>query len=318
VNAEAQEHDHRAIEAEGLSKSYGDLVAVDDLDLAVAPGEFFGLLGPNGAGKTTTIHILSTLLRPSRGSARVAGFDIAKAPLGVRGRIGIVFQETTLDLDLTAEENLRFAARLYGLEGARLRSRMDELLALFGLAERRHDRVRTFSGGMRRALDLARGLLHRPDVLFLDEPTLGLDPVYRRAIWEFLYRLRAEEKTTLFLTTHYLEEADSCDRVAIIESGRIAVEGTPYQLKRRFGRETIELEAPRVDEALIAEVRRRTGCEAIIGARGLQVSVEAAGEILPALTPLLGGRVTSIRVRQPTLDDVFVAVAPAASVARGV
>jgi ABC-2 type transport system ATP-binding protein len=314
VSAAAQEHGRWAIEASGLGKSYGNLVAVAGIDLAVGPGEFFGLLGPNGAGKTTTIHMLATLLRPSRGSARVAGLDVAKAPLGVRGRIGIVFQETTLDLDLTAEENLRFAARLYGLKGARLRSRVAELFALFGLTERGNDRVRTFSGGMRRALDLARGLLHRPDVLLLDEPTLGLDPVHRRAIWQFLHRLRAEEQTTLFLTTHYLEEADGCDRVAIMASGRIAVEGTPDQLKRRFGRESIELEAPRVDEALLAEVQRRTGCAAVVGARGLQVLVEAADETLPALVPLLGGRVTSIRVRQPTLDDVFAAIVPGAPV----
>ena len=302
-----------AIEATGLAKIYGSVVAVDHVDLAVAPGEFFGLLGPNGAGKTTTIHMLATLLRPSRGSARVVGFDVSKSPLRVRSRIGIVFQDTTLDLDLTAEENLRFAARLYGMEGRQLRSRIDELLGLFDLLKRRHDRVRTFSGGMRRALDLARGLLHRPDVLFLDEPTLGLDPVHRRAVWDFLHRLRAEEQTTLFLTTHYLEDADSCDRVAIIESGRIAVEGSPDQLKRTFGHETIELETDCVDDALVEEVRRLTGSEPAIGPRGMHLRVEAAEKILPALIPLLGNRVTSLRVRQPTLDDVFIAVAPRAS-----
>lgn len=302
-----------AIHATGLAKSYGTAVAVHHVDLSVAPGEFFGLLGPNGAGKTTTIHMLATLLRPTRGSAKVAGFGVIESPLRVRSRIGIVFQETTLDLDLTAEENLRFAARLYGLRGQQLRSRIDELLRLFDLLRRRNDRVRAFSGGMRRALDLARGLLHRPAVLFLDEPTLGLDPVHRRAVWDFLHRIRAEEETTLFLTTHYLEEADSCDRVAIIESGRIAVSGTPDQLKRRFGHETIELEADRVDDALAAEVQSLTGSHPVITPRGIQLRVDAAEKTLPALIPLLGRRVTGVRVRKPTLDDVFIAVAPGAS-----
>src|SRR5271154_3854639 len=226
--------------------------AVDSIDLEVGSGEFFGFLGPNGAGKTTTIRMLTTLLHPSRGTAFVAGKDVLDDPLAVRREIGVVFQETTLDGDLTAEENLRFCTRLYGLSRKESKIRIDEALQLFDLTERRDERVRTFSGGMRRALDLARGILHRPSILFLDEPTLGLDPTQRRRIWGFLGRLSSEEGTTLFLTTHYLEEADPCDRVAIVDRGRIVVAGEPTVLKRALGKESIELSSEH-PEALAEE-----------------------------------------------------------------
>ena len=186
-----------AIAAVGLGRDYGSVRAVDAVDLEVRSGEFFGFLGPNGAGKTTTIGMLTTLLHPSRGAAWVAGRDVWAEPLAVRRQIGVVFQETSLDLDLTAEENLRFCTRLYGLSRKESASRIDEALRLFDLGERRRERVRSFSGGMRRALDLARGILHRPSILFLDEPTLGLDPAQRRRIWEFLLRLRTESGTTV-------------------------------------------------------------------------------------------------------------------------
>src|SRR5712692_8485202 len=247
-----------AIAALGLGRDYGAVRAVDAIDFDVRPGEFFGFLGPNGAGKTTTIRMLTTLLRPSRGSARVAGKDVQRDPLGVRRQIGVVFQETTLDLDLTADENLRFCTRLYGLSRRESRQRIDEALSLFGLEERRGQRVRSFSGGMRRALDLARGILHRPSILFLDEPTLGLDPTQRRRIWEFLRRLCNESGTTLFLTTHYLEEADPCDRVAIVDRGQVVVLGEPSALKRTLGAESIELITEHAD-ALTPRVRDLTG-----------------------------------------------------------
>ena len=235
--------DGPAIEARGLGKDFGLVVALRSLDLEVQRGEFFGFLGPNGAGKTTTIHLFATLLRPSRGEACVEGHDILREPLAVRRRIGLVFQETTLDRDLTVEQNLAFAGRLYGLDSATARGRIDELLELFELEGRRHDHVRALSGGMRRALDIARGILHSPALLFLDEPTLGLDPAGRRRTWDFLHRLRQSESMTFFLTTHYLEEAAGCDRVAMIHRGELIASGTPAELRG---------EARTLEEAFIA------------------------------------------------------------------
>ena len=295
--------DEVAVEATGLGRDYGRFCAVDAIDLRVRPGEFFGFLGPNGAGKTTTIRMLTTLLRPSRGSALVAGREVTEDPRGVRRQIGLVFQETTLDLDLTAEENLRFAARLYGLSRRESSARIAEALDLFGLAERRRQRVRTFSGGMRRALDLARGILHRPAILFLDEPTLGLDPGQRRRIWEFLRRLCDESGTTLFLTTHYLEEADDCDRVAIVDHGRIIALDSPASLKRALGQESIELEGGPPDE-LAARAHELTGIEPHRGNRGVTLIVYDAETLLSSLLPLTRSGVT-VRVSPPTLEDVF-------------
>lgn len=220
-----------SIEARGLGKDFGPIRALHALDLTVRRGEFFGFLGPNGAGKTTTIHLLATLLRPSRGAATVEGYDVLREPLAVRRRIGLVFQESTLDRDLTAEQNLLFAARLYGLDGGVARRRIDELLELFDLRERRAELIRSLSGGMKRALDIARGMLHSPTLLFLDEPTLGLDPANRRRTWEFLHRLRASESMTFFLTTHYLEETARCDRVAILHRGELVALGPPSELQ---------------------------------------------------------------------------------------
>ena len=277
---------------------------MDAIDLEVQPGEFFGFLGPNGAGKTTTIRMLTTLLMPSRGEARVAGGDVIEDSLAVRRRIGVVFQETTLDLDLTAEENLRFCTRLYGLSRRESKARIDEALSLFGLSERRNARVRSFSGGMRRALDLARGILHRPAILFLDEPTLGLDPGQRRRIWAFLQTLVAEHQTTLFLTTHYLEEADPCDRVAIVDHGRIVALGGPEKLKHNLGRERIDLRTERPDE-FVAQVRELTGLEPQRAQHGLSVFVDDAGNFLPRLLPLTAQGV-ELGVTHPTLEDVFV------------
>jgi ABC-2 type transport system ATP-binding protein len=229
-----------AIVARGLGKDFGAIRALDRLDLEVRAGEFFGFLGPNGAGKTTTVHLLATLLRPSRGTAAVAGHDVVRDSLAVRRRIGLVFQETTLDRDLSVEENLRFAARLWNVPAPRARARISALLGQFGLAERRRDPVRTLSGGMRRALDIARGILHDPQVLFLDEPTAGLDPRARRALWDLVRALRASSGLTVFLTTHYVEEAEPCDRVAVLDRGRLAALGTPAELKRAAGAASLE------------------------------------------------------------------------------
>ncbi|MBV8079142.1 MAG: ATP-binding cassette domain-containing protein [Actinobacteria bacterium] len=293
-----------AIAVAGLGRDYGRVRAVDAVDLDVQPGEFFGFLGPNGAGKTTTIRMLCTLLQPSRGEARVAGGDVVENALDVRRKIGVVFQETTLDLDLTAEENLRFCTRLYGLSRRDSKARIDEALQLFGLEERRHARVRSFSGGMRRALDLARGILHRPSILFLDEPTLGLDPGQRRRIWAFLQKLTREHGTTLFLTTHYLEEADPCDRVAIVDHGRIVALGEPAELKRRLGHDRVDVRTDRAEE-FVPRLRELTGLEPQRAQHGLSIFVDDASAILPSLLPLTADG-AEVGVTRPTLEDVFV------------
>jgi ABC-2 type transport system ATP-binding protein len=296
------------VQAFGIGKDYGKLRAVDAVDITVGDGDFFGFLGPNGAGKTTMIHMLTTLVSPTRGRAEVAGHDVVAEPLAVRKNIGLVFQETTLDGELSAEENLQLAGKLYGLGRADLRARIEEVLALFELTDRRHDSVRTFSGGMRRQVDLARGILHRPAVLFLDEPTLGLDPVNRGRVWEFLERLAREEGMTLFLTTHYLEEAEPCDRVMIVDRGTVIAQGTPDELKREIGgSESIELVMSDPDPRLLADIGRRTGSEPRRTDNGVIVAVDSAEAILPMLLPLIGDRLESLSVRKPTLDDVFVA-----------
>jgi ABC-2 type transport system ATP-binding protein len=229
-----------AIDVRGLGKDFGAVRALDRLDLEVREGEFFGLLGPNGAGKTTTVHLLATLLAPSRGTARVAGHDVAREGLAVRRHIGLVFQETTLDRDLTITENLRFAARLWNLPDRVARPRIDMVLRQFGLWERRHDSVRGLSGGLRRAADIARGILAEPRILFLDEPTAGLDPRARRALWEQIRDLRAASGVTVLLTTHYVAEAEPCDRVAVLDHGRLAALGAPSELKRAAGVGSLE------------------------------------------------------------------------------
>ena len=244
------------VQAFGLGKDYGKLRAVEAVDITVNHGEFFGFLGPNGAGKTTMIHMLTTLVGPTRGRAEIAGHDVVAEPLEVRKHIGLVFQETTLDGELSAEENLQLAGKLYGLGRAELKERISEVLELFELTDRRHDSVRTFSGGMRRQVDLARGILHRPAVLFLDEPTLGLDPVNRGRVWEFLERLASEEGMTLFLTTHYLEEAEPCDRVMIVDRGTVIAQGTPDELKRDIGGSE-SIDSPRTHYSDVAKALLR-------------------------------------------------------------
>ena len=229
-----------AIEAHGLGKDFGPVRAVDRLELEVREAEFFALLGPNGAGKTTTVHLLATLLAPSRGTARVAGHDVVRQSVLVRRSIGLVFQETTLDRDLTVEENLRFAARLWDLPNGVATQRTEQLLQRFGLLTRRRDPVRALSGGQRRALDIARGILHEPQILFLDEPTAGLDPGNRRLLWELILGVRRSCGVTIFLTTHYLEEAEPCDRVAVLDHGRLVALGSPAALQREAGVGSLE------------------------------------------------------------------------------
>ena len=230
----------RAVSARGLARRYDEVEAVAGVDLDVEPGEVFGFLGPNGAGKSTTIKMLCTLVQPSAGSATVAGYDIVKQRDDVRRAIGLVFQDPTLDGYLTAEQNLRMHAELYGVPKAVVGERMTDVLEMVGLADRRRSRVSTYSGGMKRRLEIARGLLHAPRVLFLDEPTVGLDPQTRASIWRYINELRRREDITIFMTTHYMDEAEYCDRISIMVDGRIVALGTPSELKSQYEARTID------------------------------------------------------------------------------
>lgn len=295
------------IEVDGLRKSFGPVAAVDGISFAVRRGEIFGFLGPNGAGKTTTIQMLSTLLDPTAGSARIAGFDVARQPVEVRKRIGIVFQGPSLDGNLTAEENLLFHARLYNVPAAVYRERSAAVLEMVGLAERRRSKVTTFSGGMKRRLEIARGLLHHPDVLFLDEPTVGLDPQTRAAIWEHVRRLRDETGITVFMTTHYLDEAEHCDRVAIIDHGRLVALDTPVNLKRGLGGDVVRVRCRNAAD-LAARLRDGQGLAVTPIDGGVAVQVPDAATFVPRLLTDLGKDVESVEIKQPSLDDVFLSL----------
>jgi len=292
-----------AVEADALSKRYGEVAAVTEVSFAVDRGEVFAFLGPNGAGKSTTIKMLCTLARPTSGRATVAGFDVAQQPRAVRRAIGLVFQEQTLDDQLTAEENLRFHAVLYQVPADQVDARIDRVLRLVALRERRRDLVSTFSGGMARRLEIARGMLHTPTVLFLDEPTVGLDPQTRALMWEDVLRMRAEEGTTVFLTTHYMDEAEYADRIAIIDHGRIVALDTPDALKRGIGADTVEL-ATADDEA--AERRLTEAGYRVSRDEEALVVFTADGEgHVGRLVEAVGTPVRTVRVHRPTLDDVF-------------
>jgi ABC-2 type transport system ATP-binding protein len=294
-----------AVLVRDLHKSYGDLEAVAGIDLEIPPGELFGFLGPNGAGKSTTIKVLCTLVRPTSGSAQVSGFDVVADRSEVRRHIGLVFQEPTLDEYLTAEQNLTFHAEIYGMPRAGLAQRMDAVLALVGLAERRADRVSTFSGGMKRRLEIARGLLHSPRVLFLDEPTIGLDPESRLTLWKYVDELRLRENITVFLTTHYMDEAERCDRIAIVENGKIAALGTPAGLKASVGQDRVHLRT--ANNAATAQiVESRLGVKAVADDDGVDVFTEDGEAFIPRLFEI-GLTVRSVKITRPTLDDVFLA-----------
>lgn len=293
-----------AVSVRALVKRYGAVEAVAGIDLDVASGEVFGFLGPNGAGKTTTISILCTLVRPTSGRARVGGYDVATERDEVRRNIGLVFQETTLDGYLSAEQNLRFHAELYGIQRGLIAERIGTVMDMVGLSSRRKSLVKTFSGGMKRRLEIARGLMHSPRVLFLDEPTIGLDPQTRSSIWAYLEQLRATEDITIFLTTHYMEEAEHCDRIAIMDAGRIVVTGTPLALKAAVGKDKVAL-VTTDDATAKASLAERFGIEASFGQGGLSFFVEGGERFLPRLFSELGVEISSVSVSRPTLDDVF-------------
>jgi ABC-2 type transport system ATP-binding protein len=293
-----------AVTVRGLVKRYDDVEAVSGIDLDVEAGETFGFLGPNGAGKTTTIGVLCTLVRPTGGEATVAGHDVARERDDVRRNIGLVFQDTTLDGYLTAEENLRLHAELYGVPRAAVPDRMQQVMEMVGLWERRASLVRTFSGGMKRRLEIARGLLHSPRVLFLDEPTVGLDPQTRSSIWGYIRELKEREDITIFLTTHYMDEAEYCDRIAIMDRGRIIVVDTPEALKASVGRDRVQI-ATDDDAAAIAALRDRFGLEATVAEGQVTFAVEGGGQFVPRLFAELGVPIRSVSVSRPSLDDVF-------------
>jgi ABC-2 type transport system ATP-binding protein len=293
-----------AIEVNGLAREFKGFVAVDHISFSVSGGEIFGFLGPNGAGKTTTVRMLCTLIRPSAGTAHVAGFDLVHRQTDVRRSIGIIFQDPSLDDRLTARENLRFHAMVYKVPRAEVNSRIAFALDWMELTERANDIVRNFSGGMKRRLEIARGLLHAPRVLFLDEPTLGLDPQTRSRIWEHLLRLRQEHGTTLFLTTHYMDEAENCDRIAIIDHGRIIALDTPAKLKAQVQGDCIHLETAD-DAAAEAEVKQRYNAAVVRDATGLHFEVESGAAFVPGLVRELSVPVRTVSVRPPTLEDVF-------------
>jgi ABC-2 type transport system ATP-binding protein len=293
-----------AITVNGLTKSFDEVEAVRGVDFEVATGEVFGFLGPNGAGKSTTINMLCTLAKPSAGSATVAGYDVVTERDDVRRHIGLVFQDPTLDAYLSAKENLRLHAELYGVERSLVAARMKQVLELVGLWERRDSPVGTFSGGMQRRLEIARGLMHSPRVLFLDEPTIGLDPQTRSSIWSYIELLKETEDITIFMTTHYMDEAEFCDRIAIMDQGEIVVLDTPEALKASVGADRVTIDTED-DEAAIRALEERFGIEAGIAEGAVTFGVASGEEFVPRLFAELGVPIRSVRVSRPTLDDVF-------------
>lgn len=300
-----------SIEIRGLTKNYGNLLAIDHIDLDVYEGEIFGILGPNGAGKTTLINMLTTLLRPTDGTANVMGFDIEEQAKEIRKEIGVVFQNTILEDDLAAGETLDIHARLYGVPKEDREERIRELLRLFHLEERQKDLVGTFSGGMKRRLEVAKGILHDPKVLFLDEPTVGLDPQSRDVVWHYIEKINHEKRMTILLTTHYLEEADRlCDRLGLIDHGRIVALGTPKSLKEDVStKEVIEVELESPNEEQIRKIKRIGFVNEVISeGNTLRITVERGGKVFSQIVELLNNEKVEIRsvfLREPTLNDVF-------------
>jgi ABC-2 type transport system ATP-binding protein len=297
------------IATENLTKKFDGFTAVDHIKFSVNKGEIFGFLGPNGAGKTTTIKMLTTLLFPTEGSASIAGFDILKQRAAVRENIGIVFQEPAIDTELTGRENLDFHARMYGLSQETRKKRIDEVLTLVDLLDKKDVIVKQYSGGMKRRLEIARGLMHSPRVLFLDEPTLGLDAQTRRAIWEYIKRLNKEENTTIFLTTHYMDEADFlCDRIGIIDHGKILVMDTVERLKKSVGHDVITLSCSDM-ERLQKRLEQESWVSNITPhASFLTLGVDRGEEKIPVVFDIartVDVTISSVDVRKPTLDDVF-------------
>jgi len=302
-----------SIETKSLTKSFGDLVAVNDISFSVEKGEIFGFLGPNGAGKSTTMMIFTTLLKPTNGNAFVGGFDVIKNPKQVRENIGFVQQETTVDEYLSGRENLLLQAKLNHIPKNEINQRIDEVLDLIELSNKQHEAVVTYSGGMRKRLDIAGGLLHHPKVLFLDEPTVGLDIQTRRKIWQYIKKIHTQFDMTIFLTTHYMEEADSlCDRIGIIDHGKIQVIDTPKNMKNDLGNEIISLviESNSSYDSFLLELKKIEFIKKINEDDSkLTLFTSNGTEVIPQIFQIsseLGIKIKSISLTQPTLDDVFI------------
>lgn len=292
------------IEVMGLVRKFGNFIAVDGVNFSVNQGEVFGFLGPNGAGKSTTIKVLCTLLKPTAGKCYVCGHDVEFAPGDVRSSIGIVFQDYTLDNYLTAQQNLAYHCKIYHVPRNEREKRIERVLELVDLSDRRYDLVRNFSGGMKRRLEIARGLLHHPRVLILDEPTVGLDPQTRRYVWDHIHELRRSHDITIFLTTHYMDEAENCQRIAIIDQGKIIALDSPEELKRQVSADIITLSTDD-DITSMEEIQRIFGLRVIQQPQGLTIEVENGEDFLPILIENLPKKIKHISVRHPSLDDVF-------------
>lgn len=295
------------VEVENVSRRFGKIEAVKQVSFVIEEGEIFGFLGPNGAGKTTTINMLCTLLRPTGGNARVNGYDIVHQRSEVRRSIGLVFQQPTVDESLSAEQNLRFHGYAYGIPADIREQRIRDLLTMVELWDRRKGTVRTFSGGMKRRLEIARGLLHHPRVLFLDEPTLGLDPQTRKHIWEYLIELRQREHLTIFLTTHYMEEAENAGRIAVIDHGRIVAIGSPDELKNAVGGDLVVFSTAD-NEAAARVIRDRYHLEPQVQDGQVRFQVSAGESFLPDFVREFPQRLLSVGLRRPTLEDVFISL----------
>ena len=303
--APATQANSAVIAVRGLVHRYQDRTALNGVSLDVRPAELFGLLGPNGSGKTTLFRILSTLMVPSSGAATIVGLDAVRQPGALRRDIGVVFQAQSVDLKLTAYENLWHQGHLYGLRGPELKKRIEEILTRVGLLDRAGDRVETFSGGMQRRIELAKGLLHHPEVLLLDEPTTGLDPGARRDLWQYLQVLRDEEHVSVIVTTHLMEEAERCDRLAILNEGNLVALGTPEELTREIGGDVILLEA-RDPQSLADRIRSKFHVDASVMDTHVRLEIESGHRFVPDVVEAFPGEIQSLSVSKPTLEDVFI------------
>lgn len=293
------------ISVRDLVHRYQDRTALNGVSFDVRSAELFGLLGPNGSGKTTLFRILSTLMVPNAGTAQIAGLDVVREPAALRRRIGVVFQAQSVDLKLTAYENLWHQGHLYGLRGPALKTRIEEILQRVGLLDRAKDRVEIFSGGMQRRIELAKGLLHHPEVLLLDEPTTGLDPGARRDLWQYLQILRDQERVSVVVTTHLMEEAERCDRLAILNEGNLVALGTPAELTREIGGDVILLEA-RNAETLAERIRSKFHVDASVMDAHVRLEIENGHRFVPDVVEAFPGEIQALSVSKPTLEDVFI------------